>query len=454
MPITLAIDTCFVDRLGTLLPPTDSTERSRTPVESPGVASVAETGHAEPPSLELSIECPRVTARLHFMMDNDSTPLCEYLELGPAVPDVGWTCMFRSWAAKSNSAGGTQLDIAICEQELRLCQNHGEAALLCKLGGEIRNGKHTEVTAEFCEEGPIGIEFESRGKGPLKIVGCKAGGAAANNPDVVPNSIVLAVNGTSVVGLPFQQAMGMVKAAPRPLVLTIQHPPGLRCDVATPAWRGKLKRQFCVPGLGRAANSQMTESRAQMTDRLYNAATSVSVAVSTVALGELRDVDYWRLKDLLTNLKGGTIPTDQPDRPGSNSGGSLHNRVSFLPCPEPEPEQQPEKPPPKFKSDDAPVIELLQKLAERIPGMASALSIEVQELTVAVRGQYEEAESESSEDDDDFFDPYAEAPVAAVDYGYLVRAKEFRVLNVACPCGGSGNTMKHCSFICACIEGS
>lgn len=105
-----------------------------------------------------------------------------------------------------------------------------------------------EVMVEFRDEGPIGINFESRGRdtrGPLTIVGCVAGGPAAREPDLLPNSVVLAVNGASVIGkslsdsvavsdsdavsacpgLPFQQALAMIKAAPRPLVLAVRHPP-------------------------------------------------------------------------------------------------------------------------------------------------------------------------------------------------------------------------------------
>jgi C-terminal processing protease CtpA/Prc len=84
-----------------------------------------------------------------------------------------------------------------------------------------------EVMIEFREEGPIGINFESRGRdtrGPLTIVGCAPGGAASRDPGVVPNSVVLAVNGASVVGVPFQQAVDMIKGASRPLVLAIRHP--------------------------------------------------------------------------------------------------------------------------------------------------------------------------------------------------------------------------------------
>ena len=60
-----------------------------------------------------------------------------------------------------------------------------------------------EVMVEFRDEGSIGINFESRGRdtrGPLTIVGCAAGSPAAREPDLVPNSVVLAVNGASVVG--------------------------------------------------------------------------------------------------------------------------------------------------------------------------------------------------------------------------------------------------------------
>ncbi len=91
----------------------------------------------------------------------------------------------------------------------------------------VKEREMPEMMVEFREEGPIGINFESRGRdarGPLTIVGCVAGGPAARDPGVVPNSVVLAVNGASVIGLPFQQAVGMIKAAPRPLVLAIRHP--------------------------------------------------------------------------------------------------------------------------------------------------------------------------------------------------------------------------------------
>ena len=84
-----------------------------------------------------------------------------------------------------------------------------------------------EVMVEFRDEGPLGMNFESRGhdhRGPLTIVDCVAGGPASKMPDILPESVVLAVNGASVIGLPFQQAVGMIKAAPRPLVLAIRHP--------------------------------------------------------------------------------------------------------------------------------------------------------------------------------------------------------------------------------------
>ena len=367
-PITLAIDTGFADRLGTLLP-ADYAERPRTRLEPPDVAGSPGTDNADPPALELSIECPNVTARLHFVMScTSTTPLSEYLEIGPAVPDsVGWRLMFRSWTATAEAPGGTQLAGAICEQELRLCENHGGTALLCKFGGEIK----------------------------------KFGGV-------------------------------LTEAAPR-----------LRFEFAAPAWRGKLKRQFPVPGLGNmgAAHSGLLDlSRARATARLDEAALAVNIAVSMVAVGELKDEDYWRLKDLLANLR-----EDNTSTTVSRRGAGLDHRVSCTPCPEPETEQQPST----SDDEETPVIELFEKLAERIPGIASVLSVEVQELTLAVRGQYKQAESEDSEDDG-AFDPYSETPAAVVvDYGYHMRAKEFRVLNVACPCGSTGNseTIRHLFII-------
>lgn len=94
-------------------------------------------------------------------------------------------------------------------------------------GGSSSSKQMPEVMVEFRADGPIGINFESRGRdtrGPMTIVSCVPGGAASKEPDIVPNSIVLAVNGASVVGLPFQQALAMIKESPRPLVLAIRPP--------------------------------------------------------------------------------------------------------------------------------------------------------------------------------------------------------------------------------------
>ena len=90
--------------------------------------------------------------------------------------------------------------------------------------------------------------------------------------------------------------------------------------------------------------------------------------------------------------------------------------------------------------EEGPVIELLERLTARMPGFASVLSIEAQELTVAVRGQYRASGADCSEEEEDF-DPYgddADGETPAVDYGYYLRAKEFRMLNVTCPSGGTG----------------
>eukprot|EP01043_Picozoa_sp_COSAG02_P032425 COSAG02_NODE_2166_length_9611_cov_5.049201_7_plen_423_part_00 len=371
-PITFAIDTGLADRLGTLLPPAHSATVSRSRTEPPDVAGSAATGNADPPALELSIECPKVIVRLHFMMaGTGTTPLSEYLELGPAVSDGGWRLMFRSWTATAHAAGGTQLGGLMCEQELRLCQNHGEVVVLGKIGGEISSrdqfGKVTE-------------------------------------------------------------------AAPR-----------LRFEFVAPAWRGKVKQTFPVPGLGNigAAHSGLLDlSRARMAARIDDAAAAINVAVSSVALGELTDENYWRLKDLLANLRADDTSIEQPKTNAARRGANLRRRVSYAPCPEPEPEPEPEQEPPTANNEEMPVIDLFDKLAQRIPGIASVLSVEVQEFTVAVRGQHIQVESELSDEDEDDgeFDPYSDEPPAAgaVDYGYHMRAKEFRVLNVTCPCGSTG----------------
>ena len=365
-PITFAIDTGLAGRLGTLLPPVDAATVSRSRTEPPDIAGSAAAENADPPALELSIECPKVIVRLHFMIaGTGTTPLSEYLELGPAVSDVGWRLMFRSWTATANAAGGMQLGGLICEQELRLGQNHGEVVVLGKIGGEISSrdqfGKVTE-------------------------------------------------------------------AAPR-----------LRFEFVAPAWRGKVKQTFPVPGLGNigAAHSGLLDlSRARMAARIDDAAAAINVAVSSVALGELKDEDYWRLKDLLANLRADEASIEQPEPNAARTGANVRRRVSYAPCPEPEPEPEP----PTAGNEETPVIDLFDKLAQRIPGIASVLSVEVQEFTVAVRGQYTQVESELSDEDDGEFDPYSDEPPAAVavDYGYHMRAKEFRILNVACPCGSTG----------------
>ena len=77
---------------------------------------------------------------------------------------------------------------------------------------------------EFREDGPLGIHFESSNGIEMRVTGCVDGGAAAAQPDLVVDSVVLAVNGVSVVRLPFLDALQMIRSAPRPIVLAIQHP--------------------------------------------------------------------------------------------------------------------------------------------------------------------------------------------------------------------------------------
>jgi hypothetical protein len=375
--ITFAVDTGLADRLGTLLPPVEHVTESSSRMEPPDVAGSPATECADPPALELSIECPKVIARLHFMMaGTGTTPLSEYLELGPAVADVGWSLTFRSWTATAHAAGGTQLLGRTCEQELRLCQNYGEVVVLGKIGGET--------------------QFEKEVREIKKVT----------------------------------------EVAPR-----------LRFEFAAPARRGEVKRKFPVPGLGNigAAQSGLLDlSRARMAARIDDAAAAISVAVSLVALGELKDEDYWRLKDLLTNLSPNDTSIKQPEPTAARRGTHSHRRVSYAPCPEPEPEQQPST----SGNEETPVIDMFDRLARLIPGIASVLSVEVQELTVAVRGQYKQAESELSDEDDGEFDPYSEAPAAvALKYGYHMHANDFRVLNVACSCGRTGRLRKTSSIL-------
>ena len=81
------------------------------------------------------------------------------------------------------------------------------------------------------------------------------------------------------------------------------------------------------------------------------------------------------------------------------------------------------------------VAALLEQLAVRMPRVASVVCVEAEELTVAVKGQYAPSASECSEEEEDF-DPYSDDTddlLGAVSYGYSLRAKDFRVLEVACP---------------------
>ena len=124
--ITVAVDTGLADRLGALLPPVEYATESRSRMKPSDVAETVAAQNVDPPALELSIVCPKVIARLHFMQAGSvTTPLSEYLELRPAVSDVGWRLTFRSWTATAYTTGGTQLLGLVCEQELRLCQKYG-----------------------------------------------------------------------------------------------------------------------------------------------------------------------------------------------------------------------------------------------------------------------------------------------------------------------------------------
>eukprot|EP01046_Picozoa_sp_COSAG06_P035713 COSAG06_NODE_3865_length_4800_cov_4.083280_3_plen_1350_part_00 len=357
-PITLAIDTGLGKRLSALFPADEGSRTRPTAVEPPAVGSGAGHDDADAPGLEMTIECPKVTARLHFMMpDSETTPLSEYLELGPAASPSpsgaeGWRLTFRSWSASAISAGGHQLAASVCEQQLRLCQNRGEPALLCEVGGTT-----TDIAAR------------------------------------------------------------------------------LELELAVPASRGTLERTIPVPGFGhRGAEEEEGRGfdmhRARMAGQHNEAAAAVNVAISKVAIGKLKDADCWRLKDLLANLgrDDGEVAAQQP--------ASSTRRVTYAPCPEPEPEMQEAA----GTEEEGPVVELLERLTARMPGFASVLSIEAQELTVAVRGQYRASGADCSEEEEDF-DPYGDdggGETPAIDYGYYLRAQEFRVLNVTCPSGDTG----------------
>ena len=83
-----------------------------------------------------------------------------------------------------------------------------------------------EVMKEFRDAGPLGIDFESRGAdtcGGLTVVGVEPG-SAAEAEGVEMGSVALAANGLALVGVPFMEALGLIKQSERPLVLALRPP--------------------------------------------------------------------------------------------------------------------------------------------------------------------------------------------------------------------------------------
>jgi hypothetical protein len=79
---------------------------------------------------------------------------------------------------------------------------------------------------EFRDAGPLGIDFESRGAdtcGGLTVVGVEPG-SAAEAEGVEVGSVALAANGLALVGVPFMEALGLIKQSERPLVLALRPP--------------------------------------------------------------------------------------------------------------------------------------------------------------------------------------------------------------------------------------
>lgn len=94
-------------------------------------------------------------------------------------------------------------------------------------------------TVEFRDEGTLGLYFSEAANRPqLTVERLADRGLALREPAIQPGCVLVAVNGESLDGLDYQQSLGAIRGASRPLQLTFETGGSSRCAgcQAPPQW--------------------------------------------------------------------------------------------------------------------------------------------------------------------------------------------------------------------------
>ena len=106
------------------------------------------------------------------------------------------------------------------------------------------------VAVCFAEQGFVGIKFWSRSaRDPPVIKALTEGGLAAREATLCEGLVLASVQGVSVAGIPFKEAMQLLRSASRPLRLTFKY---------SVAWAGRSttsRRRRRRPGVGHGATT-------------------------------------------------------------------------------------------------------------------------------------------------------------------------------------------------------
>ena len=115
-------------------------------------------------------------------------------------------------------------------------ENHPQPPLVLWRGGagptpisddesaaECAKSRGTVNTVTFRKHGTLGLRFW-KGSGKLRVEWLTDDGLASSEPAIRPGCVVVAVQGTSLQGIGYQDALARVKDASRPLQLTFEEP--------------------------------------------------------------------------------------------------------------------------------------------------------------------------------------------------------------------------------------